>query len=117
MKSLQLYTSSYCSPIGNLLMIAKSDALLRLDFEDEKANKRIEELLAKEEMFKIETDFPYKPAILQETTDWLDAYFDRRKLPPSPPIQFDDTPFRMLVWNLLLDIPYGKTISYKEMAN
>ena len=98
-------------------MIAKSDALLRLDFEDEKANKRIEELSTKEEVLDIEMDSPYQPVILQETRTWLDAYFDRRKLPPSPPIQFDDTLFRMLVWNLLSDIPYGKTISYKEMAN
>ena len=116
-KKHQFYTSLYFSPIGNLLILAEKGHLLRLDFEDEKARKRIETLSVGEEVFQIDIASPFLPHILQETKNWLDAYFSKRKPFSSLPIKFKDTPFRMLVWNLLLDIPYGKTVSYKEVAH
>lgn len=49
--------------------------------------------------------------------NWLDDYFagkspDIRSLPIHPA----GTPFQMLVWDLLLDIPWGETTTYGELA-
>ena len=119
MKNTKLYTTYYLSPIGKLLIIADNEALFRLDFENEKTMKIIENLSANNEVVKIypHSLSPLLPPILEETKNWLDAYFNRKMLPSAPRLRFEDTSFRMLVWNLLLNIPYGETVSYKEMAN
>jgi len=46
----------------------------------------------------------------------LDAYFAGKLKDFSVPIKLNGTNFRMKVWAALMTIPYGKTISYKELA-
>lgn len=48
---------------------------------------------------------------------WLDLYFSGRQPDFFPPIAFHGTPFQQRVWQVLLDIPYGKTISYGDLAH
>lgn len=49
--------------------------------------------------------------------EWLDAYFDGKVPDVEIPLGFDDTPFRMAVWNALSKIPYGTTVTYGELAS
>ena len=66
--------------------------------------------------------FPHECAtaehpILTRAKRWLDAYFSGEA--PSPadlPLKPEGTAFRTLVWDLLLEIPYGKTVSYGDLA-
>ena len=54
--------------------------------------------------------------VYEDTCRWLDSYFAGRDpgfLPEMAPV---GTPFRKEVWDLLLSIPYGKTVSYGELA-
>lgn len=51
-----------------------------------------------------------------ETNHWLDAYFSKAKLPPLPPLAPKGSAFRQAVWKLLLDIPYGETVTYGSLA-
>jgi len=113
-----LQTFSYISPIGRLIAIADKTALLRLDFEENTVRKRINdfEFPSNKETIIVETPFIDAYPILKQTQNWLEAYFNKRKLPPLPPIHFEDTSFRMLVWRLLLDIPYGETVTYGELS-
>jgi methylated-DNA-[protein]-cysteine S-methyltransferase len=46
----------------------------------------------------------------------LTEYFDGRRRVFELPLAPDGTPFQLRVWNALLDIPYGETISYGELA-
>ena len=55
--------------------------------------------------------------IFREVRDWLDAYFrgkqpDPRDLPLAPP----GTDFQRAVWAELLDIPYGESRTYGDIA-
>lgn len=50
------------------------------------------------------------------TVKWLDAYFNGEIPDFTPPIHLDSTPFRMEVWDILKTIPYGKTITYMDIA-
>ena len=55
--------------------------------------------------------------IFREVRDWLDAYFrgeqpDPRDLPLAPP----GTNFQKDVWAELLDIPYGESRTYGDIA-
>lgn len=47
---------------------------------------------------------------------WLDAYFAGEPLPESPELHLEGTPFQRRVWQLLLEIPYGRSATYGELA-
>jgi len=46
----------------------------------------------------------------------LSEYFDGRRKTFDVPLRPQGPPFHMRVWNELLGIPYGETISYGELA-
>ena len=54
--------------------------------------------------------------VFDETVHWLDIYFGGRRPDFTPPLNFIGTKFQKEVWEILLTIPYGKTISYGEIA-
>lgn len=45
------------------------------------------------------------------------AYFDGRLRTFTVPLDLRGTPFQRSVWSRLLEIPYGKTISYRQLAH
>lgn len=47
---------------------------------------------------------------------WLDIYFSGREPDFMPPMHMIGSPFRLSIWKLLVQIPYGRTISYGELA-
>src|SRR5580658_6291226 len=54
--------------------------------------------------------------LLQNAELQLAEYFDGERKTFDLPLLFNGTPFQMKIWNQLVHIPYGKTISYKELA-
>ena len=54
--------------------------------------------------------------VFKETKKWLDIYFDGKEPDFTPRLHLQGSPFRMEVWEILLKIPYGKTTTYKEIA-
>ena len=55
--------------------------------------------------------------IFNETKLWLKNYFNGKKPnPKSLKIKIEGTNFRKIVWTTLLEIPYGKTISYQDLG-
>jgi methylated-DNA-[protein]-cysteine S-methyltransferase len=46
----------------------------------------------------------------------IEEYFDRRRTQFDFPLDFRGTSFQMAVWRELLDIPYGHTRTYGEIA-
>lgn len=100
------FIDHYHSPLGDLLTVADETGLIGLWFEGE---KYFADHL---------TEKPVKSRtpILAQTRRWLDIYFtgkDPGFLPPLCPI---GTHFRQAVWALLLQIPYGHTTTYGELA-
>lgn len=49
------------------------------------------------------------------TSQWLDQYMNKAAA-ALPPLQIYGSPFRLTVWTSLLDIPWGKTWTYTELA-
>jgi methylated-DNA-[protein]-cysteine S-methyltransferase len=47
----------------------------------------------------------------------LTEYFEGRRRQFDLPLAPEGTPFQRRVWNALLDIPYGETISYGQLAS
>lgn len=47
---------------------------------------------------------------------WLDCYFSGREPDFIPPLEPQGTPFQRCVWQELLKVPYGQTVTYGELA-
>jgi methylated-DNA-[protein]-cysteine S-methyltransferase len=54
--------------------------------------------------------------VFRRTDSWLDMYFSGKKPDFTPPLRMRGTGFRQEVWQILLTIPFGKTITYGEIA-
>ena len=99
--------SHYISPLGGITLASDGSALTGLWFDYQ---KHFAETL--------ENDFEESHLpIFEETINWLDIYFSGN--PPSfiPLLSIKATEFRESVWKILLQIPYGQTMTYGEIAN
>ena len=54
--------------------------------------------------------------ILAEAKKWLDVFFSGEEPKFTPPLHPAGSEFRQAVWKILLQIPYGHTITYGEIA-
>ena len=54
--------------------------------------------------------------LLDECGSQLESYFAGRRTDFDLPLQQEGTAFQQKVWDLLLQIPFGKTISYQQLA-
>ena len=100
------YIIFYKSPLGNIMLASDGISLTGLWFEKQ---KYFAENLS-------ETYKEKKIPIFEETFNWLDIYFSGKQPDFTPKIKMVGTDFRKKVWQILLNIPYGKTITYKEIA-
>ncbi len=100
------YKSTYLSPLGEMVMTAEDGFLTGLWFVGQKHYDA--PLLDACE----ERDLP----IFVETHRWLDTYFAGERPSTRPALRLKGTPFRRDVWNILLSIPYGHTMTYKDIA-
>lgn len=106
--SAAVSVADYSSPVGSILIAEKSERLIGLWIE--KQNNYLG-------MFDNIKTCGDDCRVLADTKRWLDRYFSGEK--PSP-TELELAPigskFRQTVWNILLEIPYGETISYGEIA-
>lgn len=54
---------------------------------------------------------------LRQMAEWLDGYFQAKNQPIPIPIQPWGTPFQLAVYRRLMEIPYGHTASYRDIAH
>ena len=54
--------------------------------------------------------------VLAEAKRWLDVYFSGKVPDFTPPLHPVGSAFRRSVWEILLQIPYGQTTTYGEIA-
>ena len=55
-------------------------------------------------------------ALSERLIEQLDAYFSGRLVAFDLPLDLVGTEYQMRVWNSLIEIPYGQTIRYAELA-
>ena len=54
--------------------------------------------------------------VFAQTRRWLELYFQGREPDFFPPVRLSGTPFQLTVWEALRTVPYGKTVTYGELA-
>ena len=103
-----IYTSYYNSPVGKLLLASKNNKLIGVWIENQKYY--LSNL--KEKMQKKDDE-----EILIKAKNWLDRYFENKNPHISElDIEPIGTDFSKKVWTILCTIPYGKVITYGEIA-
>lgn len=55
-------------------------------------------------------------SLIQTCKTQLSEYLNGQRTLFSVPVSIEGTPFQKEVWNALIDIPYGNTYSYQEIA-
>ena len=95
-----IYSQTYQSPMGPILITidTRLNSLIELKF--------------------VKTSLPNskQPPLIKKITKQLDEYFSKKRTIFDIPIQYNGTPFQNKVWEELLKIPYGNTLSYGDIA-
>lgn len=98
--------TKYDSPIGVLTLTEENNVLTGLYYERQ---------FSEEETKLEQVDIKNQP-IFKQVSQWLDGYFKGE----NPNIDFEyhatGTVFREQVWHELIQIPYGVTVTYRDIA-
>lgn len=102
---------------GVLLLGALDGALVMCDWMEgrrHERNKRRLLRLSRAGLSLTPADIDLK--VLESAVSQLKEYFDGERRTFDLPVTLFGTGFSRKVWNLLLDIPYGAKVSYREIA-
>ena len=100
------YVAHYTSPLGGITLASDGEALTGLWFDGQ---KYFGAGLAED---REERELP----VFDQAARWLDLYFGGQDPGFVPPLRMRATPFRRVVWEILLTIPYGHTMTYGQIA-
>lgn len=89
----------YQSPVGNLCICETNEKISHISFFDQ-TNAEVSET-----------------PLIKEAHKQLCEYFDKKRKVFNLPLLLEGTEFQVKVWKALQTIEYGKTASYKEIAN
>lgn len=102
------YRTQYMSPIGQITLAGDEDHLVGLWLKGQKyfGETVKDEMIPEEEL-----------AVFNAAKDWLNRYFAGEN-PAISELSLAPmgSEFRLAVWKLLCEIPYGEVISYGEIA-
>lgn len=102
------YTAHYESPLGGITMASDGRSLVGLWFDGQKYFA---------DTLSPEHEECSDLVIFDETRRWLDIYFTGRQPDFIPPLLMRGSAFRQRVWEVLLTIPFGQTMTYGEIAH
>lgn len=93
----------YKSPIGNLIIMEEENAIIKLCFKEQ-------------EITNIKDIQEFETPLLKKAKKQLEEYFEGKRKKFDLALRLNGTSFQNKVWKALLNIPYAKTCSYKDIA-
>ena len=103
----------YNSPCGELILATVGDELCLCDWNEKPCAERNKQRLVR----YLNADFSTETSpVLELTKQELDEYFAGKRKTFDIPTHPVGTDFQKQVWQALLEIPYGETRTYKEIA-
>ena len=100
------FLDRYDSPLGGITLASDGEALTGLWFDGQKYFGRTLSGPGQRRALPV----------FDRTKRWLDVYFSGCAPDFTPELRLRSTPFRETVWEILLTIPYGCTVTYGEIA-
>lgn len=101
-----MIVTTFDSPLGPIYLCSDGTYLTAVAFAGQKY----------EDKYIPKDAIPGSCPVLEETKVWLTRYFEGEIPDFLPPLKTKGSPFQNRVWELLLQIPYGNTITYGELA-
>ena len=99
------FSTDYSSPIGKMLIASDGEAICGVWFYGQKHFPSTDDFTQNDDL-----------VIFNDVKKWFDDYFNGA----NPQIDFrlkpSGTDFRLRVWKILSEIPYGETLTYGEIA-
>lgn len=89
---------SYNTPVGRIYIAETDGKICTVSFSE------------------INQGIPIETALIKKARKQLDEYFNKTRKTFDLPLKLEGTAFQQTVWKALMKIPYGKTCSYKELA-
>ena len=100
------YMTQFPSPLGTITIASDGTALTGLWLQGQKYGYAgMPAQCPREEL-----------PVFAETKRWLEVYFQGEEPDFTPQLALAGTPLRMAVWEILQTIPYGKTMTYGQIA-
>jgi methylated-DNA-[protein]-cysteine S-methyltransferase len=93
------------SPVGPLTLVSSPDGELTGLYMDQQRHRPAQSLFGDRD-----------DSLLPQVAVQLEEYFAGRRTRFDLPLKLVGTAFQQEVWTALLDIPYGRTITYGELA-
>ena len=101
-----IYMGRYDSPLGPITLAGEDGALTGLWFDGQKYFGA-----------GLPAGTPEgEPPVFRQVRAWLDRYFRGEDPGPAPPLAPAGTVFQRAVWEVLREIPYGRTATYGQVA-
>lgn len=109
----KIIVKPYQSPCGILLLGSTGDKLCLCDWRTEKHSDKVDRRLKR----MLDAEFEEGTSdVIAYAERQLDEYFAGKRRTFDVPLFFIGTDFQKTVWDELLKIPFGTTVSYGEMA-
>ena len=101
-----IYMGRYDSPLGPITLAGEDGALTGLWFDGQKYFGA-----------GLPAGTPEgEPPVFRQVRAWLDRYFRGEDPGPAPPLAPAGAAFQRAVWEVLREIPYGRTATYGQVA-
>ncbi len=108
-----IYTSTYNSPVGEIVLGVFEDQLCLCDWKYRKERATIDNRI---KAFLAADFVPGNHDLFDQTSYQLDQYFEGNLQDFHLPLLLCGTDFQQSVWKSLLQIPYGQTMSYGSLS-
>ena len=95
------YSTCYSSPVGELLIVGDDEAICEVHFQKQNDFNSYDE----------------DSILLDKACRWFDDYFQGKNPKINFKLKTEGTVFQEKVWKILTQIPYGKTLTYGDIAS
>lgn len=102
---IEMYSTYYSSPIGEMLIASDGEAVCGVWFCGQKHFPPLDDFTQKDDL-----------AIFRDVKRWFDDYFSGLNPEITFKLKPEGSKFRLKVWKILSEIPYGETLTYGEIA-
>ena len=109
----EIYIQYYTSPCGELILASMGNELCLCDWNGMSCAERNKRRISKYLNVEFRTG---SSSVIEKTKTQLDDYFAGKRKVFNIPLCPFGTDFQLQVWKSLLDIPYGETRSYMDIA-
>lgn len=100
------YINRYSSPLGGITLASNGSQITGLWFENQRRFGSTLTGVCEERSLPI----------FDEARRWLGTYFSGKDPGFLPPLKAEGTAFEHAVWDILLMIPFGQTMTYGDIA-